>query len=135
MSRLIRFLPLLALLAAAPATAQNPAPADSAPPLGTAVMSGRVLDGLSGEPVPGVSVYIHELRRMTTTDEYGGFVLTQLPEGSYRWSFRRLGYAAWESESEVRNGDWFTVRILPQPEVLAGVTVVLDGFERRRLAR
>jgi hypothetical protein len=120
---------LLALAGAQPAAGQQ----DSLPPpTGTALMSGRVLDAVSGEPVAGASVFIRELGRMTITNEYGGFVLDRLPEGSYTWTFRRLGYADWEAESPVRHRDWFTVRLLPQPEVLAGLTVVADGFERRR---
>jgi hypothetical protein len=127
----------LALLLAAPALrAQEYAvtvPADTAPPpVGTALMSGRVLDANTGEPVAGATVFIRELRRVTVTNEYGGFVLDKLPEGTYTWSFRRLGYATWESESVVRNRDWFTVRLLPQPEVLAGLTVVANGFDLRR---
>jgi hypothetical protein len=119
----------LLLLAANAASAQE----DSLPPpRGTALMSGRVLDALTGLPVAGATVYIKELRRLTVTNEYGGFVLDELPEGTYTWSFRRLGYASWESESPVRDRDWFTVRILPHPEVLEGLTVVADGFELRR---
>jgi len=101
-------------------------------PAGTAVMSGRVLDAATGQPVPGVSILIRELERATVTDETGGFVLEALPEGTFTWVFRRLGYTTWESVSPVADRDWFTVRLMPRPEVLAGITVVADGFERRQ---
>jgi len=122
-------LAFLLALAARPALAQE----DSLPPpRGNALMSGQVVDATTGQAVPGATVYIKELRRMTLTNEFGGFVLDSLPEGTYTWSFRRLGYATWESESPVRDRDWFTVRLLPQPEVIAGITVVASGYEMRR---
>jgi hypothetical protein len=124
---------LTALIAITPAAAAQDT--DSLPPPnGTALMSGRVIDATTGQPIPGVTIHIRELRRLTMTNDFGGFVLENLPEGTYTWSFRRLGYATWESESPVRDRDWFTVRLLPQPEVIAGLTVVADGFERRRRA-
>lgn len=119
---------LLALLLAAPA-ARAQVPADTT---ALATLSGRVFDIQTGEPIPGVTVTLRELGRSTVTNDMGGFVFEGLPAGEYTWLFRRLGYADWEGPSPVRNGDWFTVRMLPQPALLAGITVVANGFRRRR---
>jgi hypothetical protein len=104
----------------------------TAPVVGTATISGRVLDVASGTPLSGAVVYLPDLRRGAVTDESGGFVLEQMPEGEFRWRIQRLGYATWEADSPVQDGDWFTVRLLARPEVLAGITVVADAFEVRR---
>ena len=101
-------------------------------PTGVAIMSGRVVDATTDEGIEGVFVSIPALPRHTMTDAQGYFLLTGLPEGNHRWHFRRMGYSTWEGESITMDGDRFTVRLLPQPEVLAGITVVSNGFELRR---
>lgn len=122
-----RWLALALLLAPlAPLAAQT---ADSVP---LATMSGRVFDVETGLPIPGVTVTVRELQRSAMTNHMGGFVMEGLAPGEHTWLFRRLGYADWEGQSLVKDGDWFTVRMLPRPELLAGITVVADGFRRRR---
>lgn len=122
------------LLLPVPAAAQDSTaarPAD-APLMGTATVSGRVLDVANGAPISGAVVYLPDIRRGTVTDESGGFVLEQMPVGDFRWRIQRLGYSTWEADSPLQDGDWFTVRLLARPEVIAGITVVADAFETRR---
>jgi len=124
----------LALLAAlaGPVAAQETAPAAPAPQTGTATISGQVLDGRTGQAIAGAVVYLPDVKRGTTTNDAGGFVLEQMPVGDFRWRIQRLGYATWEDQAGVADGDWYTIRLLPRPEVLAGITVVADAFETRR---
>jgi iron complex outermembrane receptor protein len=54
-------------------------------------VSGTVTD-LQNQPVPGVSVYVSELHKGTTTDENGKYVLSNLPKGGLRIAFTFVGY-------------------------------------------
>jgi len=125
-----RCLPLACALAlyAAPAlrAQQPPAPA-------SVRVSGEVLDAVSGAPVAEAAITLPDLGRSVFTDEKGQFTLRGIPRGPQRWVVTRLGYAAWEQEVDVRqDGAAFTARILPRPEVLEGITVMVDRFETRR---
>ncbi|MDN3675638.1 TonB-dependent receptor [Flavobacterium branchiarum] len=54
-------------------------------------VSGTVTD-LQNQPVPGVSVYVAELHKGTTTDENGKYSLNNLPKGALRIAFTFVGY-------------------------------------------
>lgn len=54
-------------------------------------VSGTVTD-LQNQPVPGVSVYVAELHKGTTTDENGKYSLNNLPKGGLRIAFTFVGY-------------------------------------------
>jgi iron complex outermembrane receptor protein len=54
-------------------------------------VSGTVTD-LQNQPVPGVSVYVSELHKGTTTDENGKYILNNLPKGGLRIAFTFVGY-------------------------------------------
>lgn len=54
-------------------------------------VSGTVTD-LQNQPVPGVSVYVSELHKGTTTDENGKYSLNNLPKGGLRIAFTFVGY-------------------------------------------
>jgi hypothetical protein len=124
----------LALLGAqtVAAAGQDAPPAQGSTPTGTATISGRVLDVNTGQGVAGAVVYLPEIKRGALTDETGGFVMQQMPVGEFRWRIQRLGYATWEDDAGVSDGDWYNIRLLPRPEVLQGIYVVIDAFETRR---
>lgn len=108
--------------------------AQDAKPVGISV-SGVVLDVYSGAPVEGAVVRVGGREgRSAVTDSAGRFVVRGAPAGEQRWVVSRLGYASWEQEVEAADGDAFTVRILPHPTALEGITVVADRFEERRRA-
>ena len=54
-------------------------------------ISGTVIDS-QNSPMPGVSVYLQELHKGTTTDENGKYEFTNLPNGSLRLSYTFVGY-------------------------------------------
>jgi hypothetical protein len=112
-------------------SAQEPA-ATAPDAVGQATIAGRVLDASTGVGVAGAVVYLPEIKRGAITDEGGGFVLEQMPVGEFRWRIQRLGYATWEDNAGVADGDWYNIRLLARPEVLGGIQVVADGFESRR---
>ncbi|HEV2146655.1 MAG TPA: carboxypeptidase regulatory-like domain-containing protein [Longimicrobiaceae bacterium] len=130
---------MLCALAAPPAWSQQ-TPLPPPPPPGTPApamitVGGEVLDALTGAPVRDVVISIPALGRKVLTDAQGRFVLNGIRSGTQKWVVSGLGYARWEEEVEAtENGAMFTVRILPRPEVLEGITVVADRFQVRRAA-
>ncbi len=57
---------------------------------GNVIVSGYITDKDTGEPLPGVSVYISRLSTGTMTNEYGYFKLT-VPRGSQLFQFSSIG--------------------------------------------
>ncbi|HYJ79828.1 MAG TPA: carboxypeptidase regulatory-like domain-containing protein [Longimicrobiaceae bacterium] len=126
---------LLAVLAFVTIAFASPLAAQQ-PPAATATVVGRVVDAVSGAGVPRAQVRLPALGRMVLTSEEGYFLIDGVPEGEHEWAFRRLGYADWDQVSPVKDGDRLTVRMLPRPAVLEGITVTANAFEvnRRRVA-
>ncbi|MFW5762409.1 MAG: carboxypeptidase-like regulatory domain-containing protein, partial [Cyclobacteriaceae bacterium] len=60
---------------------------------GKKTMHGKVMDA-NGNPLPGASVYIHELHRGTITDEDGFYRLDALNKGVYHIHVTFIGYEA-----------------------------------------
>ena len=111
----------LALLLAMPLAAQR-----------AIEVSGRVLDGTTGEPIPDAVVRLADNGPLAVSDSAGQFVLRGVTPGSHPWQISRIGYATWNEEVEAAEEDEFTIRLLPQPEVLEGLVVVADRFRDRR---
>ncbi|WP_461453107.1 TonB-dependent receptor [Mucilaginibacter sp.] len=70
-------------------------------------ITGRVTDKVTGQPVPGVSITIPDLKLGTSTDANGFYILKRLPKGEYLIQVSAIGYA---SETKVINlGDTYSV--------------------------
>ena len=96
---------------------------------------GHVLDAATGAPVEGAVVELRDVRRKAAADSAGEFVVRGVVAGTHHWVITRLGYAAWEEDAEVADGDdEFTIRLLPRAEVLEGITAVADRLSLRRNA-
>jgi len=93
---------------------------------------GRVLDVVTGAVVEGAVVELRDARRKAAADSTGVFALHAVPPGMHHWVISRLGYAAWEEDMEVEDGDEFTIRLLPRPEVLEGITALASRLQLRR---
>jgi iron complex outermembrane recepter protein len=68
---------------------------------GTAVLQGRLVNSLSGEPVAGATVVIDELRRETVSAPDGTFRFDNLAPGPYHVYVRTAGYSARRTEVTV----------------------------------
>ena len=55
------------------------------------IISGRLVNSLSGDPIPNAVVQIDELRRMTTSGSNGTFTLSDVPPGTYHLSVHAPG--------------------------------------------
>ncbi|MDW8283969.1 MAG: TonB-dependent receptor [Myxococcales bacterium] len=92
-----------------PAAAAAPPPAD--PPAAPATVMGRVLDGLSGNPMLGAFVEAEGTEYQTTTDARGAFSLT-LPPGSYTLQVAQEAYQVHRQAITLAPGQ---VLVLPRP--------------------
>lgn len=63
-------------------------------------MRGTVTD-LSGQPVPGASVFIAKLQKGTTTNFEGSYALKNIPEGNWTVTVRNLGFITINEEIAV----------------------------------
>lgn len=57
----------------------------------TALLSGRVLDGKTGEPLTGAVIYCNQLQKGTTTGADGGFEL-EIPTGKHQLQMSFVGF-------------------------------------------
>ncbi|HEX9939056.1 MAG TPA: carboxypeptidase regulatory-like domain-containing protein [Longimicrobium sp.] len=95
-------------------------------------VSGRVVDAATQAPIVGAVVELRDVRRKAVSDSAGRFVLQRVPRGTHQWVISRIGYAAWEENTEVDDGDEFTIALLARPEVLEGITAVASQLTHRR---
>lgn len=113
--------------------------------VGSAGISGRVLDAGSREPIAGAVVQIRTLDRTVETDSLGRFTLSGLPAGFFAIRVIRIGYAPVERNLTTTSGRVATVEyvltaeaaelpdvvVAGKPEEVEG-SAILAGFEERR---
>jgi hypothetical protein len=66
-----------------------------------ATFAGRLVNSLSGDPIPGAAVQIDELKRQVTSAPDGSFSFDAVPPGTYHLSVRADGYSSRRTEVTV----------------------------------
>jgi iron complex outermembrane receptor protein len=61
-------------------------------------VSGRLINSLSGEPIPGATITIEELKREVTSGPDGTFTFDNVPPGIYHLAVRAQGYSSRRTE-------------------------------------
>jgi iron complex outermembrane receptor protein len=89
---------------------------DAAAQAGVAV-SGRLLNSLSGDPIPGAVVRIDELNRTVMSDAMGGFTFDNVPAGTYHLSVQTAGYTTRRTEVAVSSTPVSMVDLNIDPEL------------------
>lgn len=110
--------------------AQDDVPADTV----LVTVEGEVLDALTGVPVSGVMVALHDIWRLTWTDELGYFVIENVPAGHHELGVYGLGYMTVEEYIEFGGEEIFAINLSPAPMELEGLTVEIlstQQFEYR----
>lgn len=70
--------------------------------IGNSVISGKILDAQSGEPLAGVHVFLSSRLKGTTTDANGQYKIEHLPRGSYKVVASIIGYVSGSQEIQVQ---------------------------------
>lgn len=97
-------------------------------------ISGTVTDASTGDPLPGVNVYISELQTGTATDAEGNYAITNIEPGMYTLIASFIGYERYETTVDLTTGQSVTLDIQMQQGSLIGDEVVVVGYgtQRRR---
>jgi iron complex outermembrane receptor protein len=80
-------------------------------------LSGRLVNSLSGDPIPAAVVQIDELRRQTMTGSDGTFTFDQVPPGEYHLSVQSDGYSSRRSEVTVGASPGPPIEVAVDPEL------------------
>ncbi len=124
MALLRRLVPALVgcLLWAVPLSAQD----------STGTITGKVVDGTTQQPLPGVTVSIAGTPQRAETRVDGGFTLGGAPAGTHRLRAIRIGYGSQLQEVTVTPGATATVQIVLQPQAAILEPVVVTGYGTQR---
>jgi len=118
------------LMVPASASGQTGPPSDTT----FVTVEGEVLDAVTGLPLPGVMVAMHDIWRLTWTDELGYFMVDHVPQGPHEFGVYGLGYLTVEEYIDFDGAETFGVHLSPAPVELQGLTVEVlsqQGFEYR----
>jgi iron complex outermembrane receptor protein len=61
---------------------------------GQLALTGKVTDAETGEPLPGVSIYISDFKKGSISNEAGQYVVDALRKGKFLVEFKLIGYTA-----------------------------------------
>src|SRR5687768_10102608 len=81
------------------------------------IVTGRLLNSLSMEPVAGATVQLDELRRETVTTSDGSFSFDNVPPGMYHLSVRSDGFSSRRTELVVEAVAPAPLQVLVDPEI------------------
>ena len=92
---------------------------------GRAMLTGHVRDMATGEPIPGVAVYMESPNIHTTTDAFGFYTL-QIPRGEQKLLFKSYGLADVTRQLQMYSDGNLDVNMREQVFSLTGVTVTAE---------
>jgi CarboxypepD_reg-like domain/TonB-dependent Receptor Plug Domain len=88
-------------------------------------VSGFVSDSISGETLIGASIFIKEIQKGVSTNTYGFYSVT-LPEGSYTFVTRYIGYAQQDRVIDLRADVKINIDLKPTVTEIKQVEVVKE---------
>src|SRR5699024_2969931 len=68
-------------------------------PAGT--LTGTITDAGTGDPLPGVNVFIHDLQQGSATDADGKFTINDIEYGTYTIRATFIGYETYEVKVDI----------------------------------
>lgn len=99
------------------------------------IISGRVVDATSGDPIPGASVVISGTPRGVATSDDGTFVLSEVPAGAHTLTASSVGYETVSRTIRVPAGETVRVELALAPVAFElGDVVVSSGRLRGQVA-
>ncbi len=98
------------------------------------VLTGRVVDGATGAPLPFAHVLLADAGTGTVTNEAGWFTISGLLAGPHRLVVSYVGYRPRIDSVRVDPDRPAYVRIALEPTLLEAPPIVIDGLQRRPLS-
>lgn len=95
-------------------------------------LEGVVFSAETGQPLPGVTVVLPALDRVTVTDEEGFFSLGDVEEGRWHVYFYHLGYRTTFHVVDLQLRTRIGIELAIDPVLLPGIEASVDRLEVRR---
>ena len=96
-----------------------------------AVISGLVVDGKTGDPLPGTVVYHPQTQKGATTDGEGHFEL-DLPTGEHTLQISYMGFQGYEQKIKLIESGEIQFDLFEESHSIEEVTVIADEFNVSR---
>jgi len=93
---------------------------------GQGTIVGKVEEKSTGEPLPGVNVYIPEIHKGTVTNLNGEYILGNIPEGYLKIRFSFMGYKTIIRTINI-SGDQVTLDINISPSAIETQEITISG--------
>ena len=97
-------------------------------------VEGFVLDGTTGEPLPGANVKIEGSLIGSSTDLNGKYTIAGLPSGSYVFSVIYIGYKKIDQTVNVQPGDDQKINFVLEPVTIEGDVIVVSAQREGQMA-
>src|SRR5699024_6453515 len=98
----------------------------------TGTLTGSVTDASSGEPLPGVNVFIPDLQRGAATDAEGQFTIEGIEYGTYTVRASFIGYTTFEQEVTIEQESvTLDIELAAGTQQLEDIVVTALGIERK----
>ncbi len=108
---------------------------EAAPGTGSAVVTGKVVDSNTGEPLPGANVFLVGTAIGSATDERGAFRIVGVPLGHYTLQASMIGYRPAKVALSVASEKTYVVNFELHPITLRGKTIVVTGTRTARYVK
>lgn len=93
---------------------------------GVAQFKGKVLDASNQAPLVGATIYITDLKAITTTNAQGEFILKNVPaKGRFLLEVRFVGYKTYSAVVDLASQENLTISLLPS--IIESAEVVITG--------
>src|SRR5687768_3935194 len=90
-------------------------------------LEGRLIDSVSGAPIPAAAVQLDELKRTTTSAADGTFMFAGIAPGEYHLSVRAPGYSTRRTEVAVGATAGVPIDVAVDPELHFQEVVSVGG--------
>jgi outer membrane receptor for ferrienterochelin and colicins len=97
------------------------------------VLTGSIKDAENKIPLHGVSVFLKNTKKGTTTDSTGNFILKNIPLGKVSIQFSYTGYEKKDIVVDVASGNFINIELAPSREKLQDVIIVSSSRTNSRI--
>lgn len=96
------------------------------------VITGRVVDANTREPIPAANVLIEDTYLGAATDAQGRFRISHVPAGTYTVTVSVIGYQSQSKDLNIQPADEYSLEFILQESALESPSVVVTGTRTRR---